>query len=119
MNAGNTVRRTDPNFGIVQACRARARETWLSDGPPPHVRRMMVRGLVTLVAASVMVVALGVVAGVPPGSNEAGDVITDQTTATAAQARPRLTLATFNILGHSHTEPGGQYAAMASGTVRR
>jgi hypothetical protein len=80
---------------------------------------MMVRGLVTLVAASVMVVALGVVAGVPPGSNEAGDVITDQTTATAAQARPRLTLATFNILGHSHTEPGGQYAAMASGTVRR
>jgi endonuclease/exonuclease/phosphatase family metal-dependent hydrolase len=59
-----------------------------------------------------LLLALGLLASLLPGS------------ATTAEVRPvaetvtRLTVASFNILGDSHTGPGGKNAGMASGSVR-
>jgi endonuclease/exonuclease/phosphatase family metal-dependent hydrolase len=39
-------------------------------------------------------------------------------TVPVADVTTRLTVASFNILGASHTEPGGAYAGMASGAAR-
>lgn len=39
-------------------------------------------------------------------------------TCTVRSTQPRFTVATFNVLGHSHTQPGGRVPAYASGPQR-
>ena len=47
------------------------------------------------------------------------DVAAGETvTCTVVSTQPRFTVATFNVLGHSHTQPGGRVPAYASGPQR-
>jgi endonuclease/exonuclease/phosphatase family metal-dependent hydrolase len=59
-----------------------------------------------------LLLALGLVASLLPAS-----LMTDPVRP-VADTVTRLTVASFNILGDSHTEPGGKNAGMASGSAR-
>ena len=71
------------------------------------------RRLVTLLVSAVVVAGL-VVTGLPPGdAPHRSDPV-----APVVSSTPSFVIASFNLLGHSHTERGGKFARMSSGHVR-
>lgn len=71
------------------------------------------RRLVTLLISAVLVAGL-VVTGLPTGdAPHRSDPV-----APVASSTPSFVIASFNLLGHSHTERGGKFARMSSGHVR-
>lgn len=69
---------------------------------------------------AVLGVVAALVMGLVQNDGELSTVQASQPTETAlmASSSPSLVVATFNLLGHSHTERGGKFARMSSGAVR-